>query len=50
MGEAFKQAWRNFVDLVALCVRSLGVVLPLGVVAFAAWIAVKRRRRVRVPA
>src|SRR5207245_8742189 len=29
MGEAFKQAWRNFVDLVALCVRSLGVVLPL---------------------
>jgi len=50
MGEAFKQAWRNFVDLVALCVRSLGVVLPLGLVALAAWLAVKRRRRVRVPA
>jgi len=50
MGEAFKQAWRNFVDLVALCVRSLGVVLPLGLVALAAWLAVKRRRWVRVPA
>jgi len=50
MGEAFKQAWRNFVDLVALCVRSLGVVLPLGLVALAAWLTVKRRRRVRVPA
>jgi len=47
MGEAFKQAWRNFVDLVALCVRSLGVVLPLGLVALATWLAVKRRRRVR---
>ena len=50
MGEAFKQAWRNFVDLVALCVRSLGVVLPLGLVALATWLAVKRRRRVRAPA
>ena len=50
MGEAFKQAWRNFVDLVALCVRSLGVVLPLGLVALAVWLTVKRRRRARVPA
>jgi len=50
MGEAFAQAWRNFVDLVALCVRSLGVVLPLGLVAVAAWQATKRRRKARVPA
>ena len=50
MGEAFAQAWRNFVDLVALCVRSLGVVLPVGLVAAAAWLAVKRRRKLRVPA
>src|SRR2546429_4657422 len=50
MGEAFKQAWRNFVDLVALCVRSLGVVLPLGLVALAAWLAVKRRRKLGVAA
>ena len=50
MGEAFKQAWRNFVDLVALCVRSLGVVLPLGLVALAAWLALKRRRKLGVAA
>src|SRR6266571_105012 len=50
MGEAFAQAWRNFVDLVALCVRSLGIVLPVGLVAAAAWLAVKRRRKLRVPA
>jgi hypothetical protein len=50
MGEAFAQAWRNFVDLVALCVRSLGVVLPVGLVAAAAWLAVQRRRKLRVPA
>jgi hypothetical protein len=50
MGEALKQAWRNFVDLVALCVRSLGIVLPLGLVAGAAWLAVKRRRKAGAPA
>src|SRR5213082_774270 len=50
MGEALAQAWRNFVDLVALCVRSLGVVLPLGLVALTTWLAVKRRRKLRVPA
>jgi hypothetical protein len=45
LGEAFKQAWRNFVDLVALAIRSLGVVLPLGLAAAAAWFAFARRRR-----
>lgn len=50
MGEAFAQAWRNFVDLVALCVRSLGIVLPLGLVALTGWLAVKRRRQLRLPA
>ncbi len=44
LGEAFKQAWRNFVDLVALCIRSLGVVLPLGLVGGAAWLALRRRK------
>ena len=43
LGEAFAQAWRNFVALVALCVRSLGVVLPLGLVAGLAWLALRRR-------
>jgi hypothetical protein len=43
LGEAFVQAWRNFVALVALCVRSLGVVVPLGLVAGLAWLALRRR-------
>src|SRR5207249_4389407 len=32
MGDAFAQAWRNFVELVAFVVQSLGVVLPMGVI------------------
>lgn len=43
LGEAFVQAWRNFVALVALCVRALGVVVPLGLVAGLAWLALRRR-------
>jgi hypothetical protein len=43
LGEAFAQAWRNFVALVALCIRSLGVVLPLGLIAGLAWLALRRR-------
>ena len=49
MGEAFKQAWRNFVDLVALVVRSLGFVIPLGVAAVLAWLATRRWRKARPP-
>lgn len=46
MGEAFAQAWRNFVWLAAVGIESLGVVVPAGVVAVAAWLALKRRRNV----
>jgi hypothetical protein len=42
MGEAFKQAWRNFVALMAACIRSLGVVIPLAVLVALAWVSVKR--------
>jgi hypothetical protein len=42
IGEAFKQAWRNFVALVAACIRGLGIVIPLGVVVTAVWLSVKR--------
>jgi hypothetical protein len=45
LGEAFAQAWRNFVALVALCIRSLGVLLPLGLVAGLVWLALRRRLR-----
>src|SRR6266700_1029010 len=42
IGEAFKQAWRNFVALVAACIRGLGIVIPLGVLVMAAWLGAKR--------
>jgi|SRR5882672_1159331 len=42
IGEAFKQAWRNFVALVAACIRSLGIVIPLGVLVTAGWLALRR--------
>jgi hypothetical protein len=42
IGEAFKQAWRNFVALVAACIRSLGIVIPLGVPVTAGWLALRR--------
>ena len=42
IGEAFKQAWRNFVALVAACIRSLGVVIPVGVLVALAWVSAKR--------
>jgi hypothetical protein len=47
MGEAFRQSWRNFVVLISLAVQSLGVVLPLGAVAIAAWILTRRLRMAR---
>lgn len=47
MGEAFTQAWRNFVVLMAFAVQSLGVVLPLGVLAIAGWMLTKRVRLAR---
>jgi hypothetical protein len=42
IGEAFKQAWRNFVTLVAACIRGLGIVIPLGVLVVGGWLAAKR--------
>ena len=46
MGEAFKQAWRNFVAFLALLVQSLGVIVPIGVLAALGWVATRRWRRV----
>ena len=39
---AFRQAWENFVGVVATFVASLGVLIPLGVVVFFAWLGVRR--------
>ena len=40
--HAFRDAWRNFVSLVAGLIASLGVLIPLGVLAFAGWLVVRR--------
>lgn len=48
MGEAFRQAWRNFVVLVSFAVQSLGVVIPLGAIAVAVWVARRRVMKQRV--
>ena len=47
MGDAFAQSWRNFVVLVSLAVQSLGVALPLGLLAATAWIVTRRWRLAR---
>lgn len=45
IGEAFVQAWRNFVGLVAAAIASLGVLVPAGVLLFAAVRWWRGRRR-----
>ena len=45
IGQAFIGAWRNFVGLVAFLIESLGVIIPLVLVVWAALRLTKRRRR-----
>jgi len=45
MVEAARQAWRNFIALLAFAIQALGVAVPLGLVAAAGWWAVRRWRR-----
>lgn len=45
VGEAVRNAWRNFIAVVAFLIQSLGVIIPLGVCAFAGWLVVRRFRR-----
>jgi len=49
--EAFRNAWRNFVEFVADGIEALGVLLPLGIVAFfvGRWAWRSRPRRVDAP-
>ena len=49
VAEALRQAWRNFIALVAMVIQSLGVILPLGVVAGAGWWVVRRARKPAPP-
>jgi len=45
MGEAVRDAWRNFITVVAFVIQSLGVIIPLAVCAVAGWLLVRRFRR-----
>jgi hypothetical protein len=45
MGEAVREAWRNFIAVVAFAIQSLGVIIPLAVGALAGWLVFRRFRR-----
>jgi hypothetical protein len=45
IAAALRRAWRNFVALLAGTIASLGVLIPLGLVAFAGWTAYRRWKR-----
>ncbi len=45
VADAARQAWRNLIALVAFVVESLGVVIPLAVVACGGWLIARRFRR-----
>jgi hypothetical protein len=42
--NAFRQAWRNFVELVAGVIAASGILIPLGLVAYGLWRAVRWMR------
>jgi hypothetical protein len=45
MTEAARQAWRNFIALLAFAIQALGIAVPLGLLAGAGWWALRRWRR-----
>ena len=48
IAQAFLQAWRNFVSLLAALIASLGVVIPLAALGVLAWIGLRRLRPIVV--
>jgi hypothetical protein len=53
IGNAFRQAWRNFVGFLAGFIASLGILIPVGLLALAGWLVLRpiwRFRRRRKPA
>ncbi len=48
--DAFKEAWRNFVAVVAGGIALLGVVVPVGLVLAGGWLGVRTWRRRLTPA
>jgi hypothetical protein len=52
IAEAFREAWRRFVMFVAALIASMGVLIPVAVIAGGVWVFVRRfatSRRVVVP-
>ena len=49
IGEAFRDAWRNFVGFVAAFISALGVLVPLGAIGVAAWLVIRRFVPKRAP-
>lgn len=47
IGEAFRQAWRNFVNFTAAFIESLGVILPVGALVLVALLGLRRLWRSR---
>jgi len=45
IAAALRQAWRNFVGFIASLIASLGILIPLGVIAAAGWYLYRRARR-----
>jgi hypothetical protein len=45
IAAALRRAWKNFVALVAGIIASLGVVIPLALIAFAGWTGYRRWKR-----
>jgi hypothetical protein len=48
IAQAFLQAWRNFVSLLAALIASLGVLIPLAALGLVVWIGLRRLRPVVV--
>jgi hypothetical protein len=49
IGDAFRQAWRNFISAIATVIAWSGALIPLIAVAIAAWLVIRRFRRPRAP-
>lgn len=45
IAEAFRNAWRNFINFLAFLIASLGIIIPLGVIVWLAWTIRRRWRR-----
>ncbi|MEO8578946.1 MAG: DUF4349 domain-containing protein [Gemmatimonadales bacterium] len=47
IAAALRRAWRNFVALIAAVIASLGILIPLALVAAGGWIGYRRWKRTR---